>query len=120
MSHLPGAVRVDPDSQHSLESLKIPSNSRGRLGLPYNFRNWSQKVSGTSSFWVGVVLFILARHISFQLLKLKLNYIGCMVFSSNRYHAKSCCHIASHLFCDCLYPLCMDSNKFYLQCILCK
>lgn len=47
MSHLPGAVRVDPDSQHSLESLKIPSNSRGRLGLPYNFRNWSQKVSGT-------------------------------------------------------------------------
>lgn len=32
MSHLPGAVRVDPDSQHSLESLKIPSNSKGRSG----------------------------------------------------------------------------------------
>lgn len=29
VSHLPGAVCVDPDGQHLLESLHMPPNSRG-------------------------------------------------------------------------------------------
>ena len=34
VSHLPGAVRVDPNAQHLLESLHIPPNTRGTLPPP--------------------------------------------------------------------------------------
>ena len=38
VSHLPGAVRVDPNTQHLLESLHIPPNTRGTLPPPEGVR----------------------------------------------------------------------------------